>query len=347
MSTDSRIALKSDENDLNEDFSDGFGREADVKQIVFAQFGVQGPKSDSGLEFVRTMRKLLSLKNGPRKVERCHHWDVAGYHEDILMAYWADTDAYQKWLHHPAVSSWWNGLPLSGDVGYWREVLAPDADHFGFFGAGLNEKKRVGCIHAIRSKPSEKWGYWGGYRDRLAASKADLFDPEPEFEIKAGQTQATTGKRIRIQIPKNICFVREGAETTHITNPQERESWNSQIEPVLSKWIAYLRDNPTLSGAICLRDTIEQDLESGTDQEKHNTLIYFVSLRHMERAARTQPSHLALYSTFMGMMEELAAASITPEVVIWSEAHILSRDTAEIEYVNCHERTGLIPFCMK
>ena len=349
MSMDSHTELlsKSDEYELNEDFSDSVGREADVKQIVFAQFGVQGPKADSGLEFIRTMRHLFSLKHGPRRVERCHHWDAAGYHEDILMAYWTDTGIYKKWLQQSEVSSWWEGLPLSGDVGHWREVLSPDAERFGFLGFGLNEKRRVGCIHAVRSKPSEKWGYWGGYRDQFAASKVDPFDPETEIDFKLDQSRLTRGKKIKIQIPKNICFVREGAETTYITNPQEREGWNTRIKPVFNKWIAYLRDNPALSGAICLRDTIEQDLDSGADYEKHNTLIYFVSLRHMERAARTQPSHFALYNTYMGMMTELAAASITPEFVIWAEAHILSRDSAEIEYVNCHERTGLIPYCMK
>lgn len=145
-------------------------------------------------------------------------------------------------------------------------------------------------------------------------------------------------------MPKNICFVREGAETTHITNPRERDGWNKRIKPVFDKWIAYLRDNPSLSGAVCLRDTIEQDLETGVDLEKHNTLIYFVSLRHMERAARTQPSHVALYNTYMGMMTELGAASIVPEFVIWAEAHILSRDSVEVEYVNCHDKTGLIPY---
>lgn len=339
----------SDADLLNEDFSDGVGREANVKQIVFAQYGVQGPRANSGSQFIGAMRRLFSLEHGPRKVERCHHWDAAGCHEDILMAYWTDTGEYGKWLRRPEVTSWWESLPLSGELGYWREVLAPDADRFGFLGIGLNERRRVGCVHAIRSKPSENWGYWGGYRDRFAASKKekDTFEPASEVINEPISDRVTRGKRITIQIPKNLLFVREGAETTYITNPREREGWNTKVKPVLGKWIAYLRDNPTLSGAICLRDTIEQDLDTGADYEKHNTLIYFVSLRHMERAARTQPSHVALYNTFMGQMTELGAASITPEFMLWAEAHMLSRESTLIEYVNCHDRTGLMPFCMK
>lgn len=350
MSVDSQTIShpsKSDEYLLDEDFSDSPGREADVRQIVFAQFGVQGPKADSGAEFIRTMRRLFSLEHGPRRIERCHHWDAAGCHEDILMAYWMDTDAYRKWLQHGEVSSWWDSLPLAGELGFWREVLSPDAERFGFLGFGLNENRRVGCIHAVRSKPSEKWGYWGGYRDRFAASEADTFDPEGDILARIPHEGTTKGKRVSVTIPKNVCFVREGAETTYITSPQEREGWNARVKPVFEKWIAYLRDSPQLSGAFCLRDTIEQNLKTGKDYEKHNTLIYFASLRHMERAARTQPSHVALYNTYMGMMTELAEASIAPELAIWAEAHILSRETVEIEYVNCHNRTGLIPYCME
>lgn len=345
--TSASVSASANPHVLDEEFGDSPGREADVKQIVFAQFGVQGPTDKSGQDFIRMLRQLFSLDHGPRKVERCHHWDAAGCHEDILMAYWMDTNEYRRWLDRPEVTEWWGALPLNGELGFWREVLSPDADRFGFLGFGLNEHRRVGCIRAVRSKPSEKWGYWGGYRDRFAASKADLFQPESEIVARPASGKITKGQRIAVQLPKNICFVREGAETTHISNPREREGWNNRVKPVFDKWIAYLRDNPELSGAICLRDTIEQDLETGADFEKHNTLIYFTSLRHMERAARTQPSHVALYNTYMGMMTELAEASIIPEMMIWAEAHIVSRDSTQIEYVNCHERTGLIPFCLR
>ena len=127
-------------------------------------------------------------------------------------------------------------------------MLSPDADRFGFLGFGLNERRRVGCIHAVRSKPSEKWGYWGGYRDRFAASSADTFEPASEIINEPIGDRVTRGKRIIVQLPKNVCFVREGAETTYITNAQEREGWNTKVKPVFEKWIAYLRDNPTLSG---------------------------------------------------------------------------------------------------
>ena len=70
----------------------------------------------------------------------------------------------------------------------------------------------------------------------------------------------------------------------------------------------------------------EQDLETGANYEKHNTLIYFASLRHMERAARTSRLMWRYTTLISGMMTELAAASVTPEFVIWAEARVLSRE---------------------
>jgi len=46
----------------------------------------RGPKADSGQQFIKDLRRLFSFEHGPRRIERCHHWDAAGHHEDILMA---------------------------------------------------------------------------------------------------------------------------------------------------------------------------------------------------------------------------------------------------------------------
>ncbi len=328
----------------DEDFAGSPGREADIAQIVFAQFGVQGPTAESGTAFIAELRRLFTQADGPRVVERCHHRDAAGYYETILMAYWLDTAAFRQWLDRPEVLSWWRDLPSQGELGFWREILTPDADRFGFLGFGLSGKRRFGCTHAAASKPSGNWGYWGGYRDRFAASKTDHFESDFLAEIAPVAGRVTRGKRLRIHAPDNLCFVREGADTSTVVDPRERDGWETRVKPVFQKFVAYLRDNPSLSGAIALRDTIEQNVETGADFQKHNTLIYFLSLRHMERAARTQPSHLALYHTYMEMLDQLGAAEVSSELLVWAEAHILPRGSGDFEYVNCHERTGLLAY---
>lgn len=327
-----------------EDFSGSPGREANLKEVVFAQFGAQSLEAGAGSKFLADLKALFALENGPSSFERCHHRDAQGYHEDILMAYWTNADNYREWARARPFAAWWDALPLEGPVGYWREILKPEVDRFGLLGFGLNKQRRVGCLHASKSIPTEKFGYWGGYRDRFAASASDRFDPAESQVRPLADAPETHGQRVKVTVPKNLLFVREGAETTYLVDPTARREWDEKVKPVFDKWIAYLRDNPELSGALCVRDTVEQDIRTGADYEKYNTLIYFQSLRHMERAARTQPSHLALYNSYMAMMIELGALGINPEAIIWAEAHILSPQTAEMEYVNCHEKTGLLPY---
>jgi hypothetical protein len=192
--------------------------------------------------------------------------------------------------------------------------------------------------------PSEKWGYWGNYRDRFAVSKADQLESPLGTELPEPVIRETRGRRVRIVTPHNLCFVREGQESTYINTDKERELWNVQLKPALDKWIEYLMENPRLSGAAATRKTIEQDLETGEEKEKYTELSYLLTLRHLERAARTQPSHVALYNTYMGMLEELAESGAPTALMTWVEAHILESGALDAEYINCHPGTGLLPW---
>lgn len=322
-----------------------FGYPEQITHVVFAQFGVQAGSQYRGDEFIAQLCSLLALADGPNKVERCHHWDNQGFHEDILMAYWMDLDEYHRWVNSAAFADWWSGLPEAGELGFWREIMTPDIARVGFNGFGIQADRLVGCTHVMRAVPGEKWGYWGGYRDRFQASHSgDTFESDIGTELPDPVRRETVGRRIKVQAPNNICFVREGASSTFITSPEERVVWDNEVKPVLDQWIQYLIDNPRLSGALSTRNTIEQDVESGEELEQYSVLCYLLTLRHLERAARTQPSHLALYNTYRGLLEEFGERGVTPELQTWVEAHILQRGTLELEYVNCHPETGFLAF---
>jgi aldoxime dehydratase len=321
-----------------------FGYPRGVTHVVFAQFGVQADRHGPGESFIGDLRGLCKLENGPALVERCHGDSIAGVHEDILLAYWTDAESYQAWAAGPDVVRYWAQLPDDGPLGYWREVLTPDVDRLGFIGFGLQPGRMVACTHALGAVPSKKWGYWGNYRDRFAASAHDNLDSGLGADLPDPVRRATRGKRVQIVAPNNLCFVREGAETTHVTDPLERRLWDTQLRPALRQWIRYLMENPQLSGAASTRDLVEQDLETGREGEKYTQLCYLLSLRHLERAARTQPSHVALYNTTMGMNEELAANGVSGAFVVWAESHILTDGALATEYVNCHPDSGLLPW---
>ncbi|GAA4722237.1 phenylacetaldoxime dehydratase family protein [Nocardioides endophyticus] len=322
-----------------------FGYPDGVEHLVYAQFGLQARAEGHGPQFASQMKALFGVEDGPIRVERCHGWDAKGFHEDIMMAYWLNLDTFERWIKSPDVVAWWDDLPEQGEVGYWREIMTPDVGRVNFAGFGLQADRLVGCTHAMRAVPSDKWGYWGGYRDRFdVTSSGDQLASDIGDELPPPVHQDTFGRRVSVAAPNNICFVREGVVSTFISSPVERAMWEAEVEPALDKWVQYLIDNPALSGALSTRRTVEQDLETGEDLEKYSILCYFLTLRHLERAARTQPSHLALYNTFSGLMEQFAAEGIVPELQTWVDQHVLPRGALRLDYVNCHPQSGFLGF---
>ncbi|MEU6697782.1 phenylacetaldoxime dehydratase family protein [Pseudonocardia sp. NPDC046786] len=309
--------------------------------VGFALFGVQTHDDTTTDSFVTELRGLFAGPAGPGKVERCHRYDPRVGHETILLAYWTSAAGAAEFLASEPVSSWWNALPTdAGSTGYWREAMSPRAGRFHYFGVGPHQ---VGITTILPSQPTDKFGYWGGYRDRMEDSPKDDF-ASPLDELPAAREYSTRGRRIVVTAPDNLCFVREGADTSHVEDPTEQKLWDELLRPASQKWISYLATSPRTSGCASIIDTTEQDLESGTDLRKASQFAYFLTLGHLEHAARTQPSHLALYNAFMGAATELAEAGVAMGLFIWAEAHILGARELSAEYVNCHPTTGLLPF---
>lgn len=317
---------------------------SEMTHIVFGQFGVQSRTPEESAPFLKQLRALFALTDGPVSVERCRQYDDPNaWNNEILMAYWTDVASYAKWARHPEVTEWWASLAedCAGDIGYWREVLSPPIDRFWFFGFVM---PRVACTRFLDIRPTETFGYWGGYRDRLPASQADHFDSDFGPELVAPLDRNTRGRRLQVVAPNNVLFVREGQESTYIISDTERELWEHRVRPARDKWLSYHRDNPVLSGCISLRATIELDLETGEELQKHNQLVYFLTLWHLERAARSQPSHLSLYNTYMDVATQLAAEGTESKLYIWAEAHILPQAALHLDYINCHPNTGFLPY---
>jgi aldoxime dehydratase len=309
--------------------------------VGFALFGIQTRDEAHTTQFLTDLRRLLAGPDGPGKVERCHHHETDSGHNTILMAYWVDAQSVVRFLDSRPMAEWWSSLPADDPTtGYWREVMTPRSGRFHYFGVGPHQ---VGITTILPSQPTDKFGYWGGYRDRMADSPRDDFSSELG-RLPDQQQLDSRGRRLSVIAPSNLCFVREGADTSYITEPREQELWDDLLKPASEKWIAYLATSPRSSGCASIIDTVEQDLETGADLRKASQFAYFLTLGHLEHAARTQPSHLALYNAFMGAATELAEEGITMGLFIWAEAYILHSGEFSAEYVNCHPGTGLLPF---
>ena len=181
----------------------------DATHLVFGMFGVQSRQSDMNGAFIDTLRTHFRRSHGPLSVEGVQYIDPHGYNCDLLLAYLLDRKAYQAWSSQPEVDAWWAELPCdpASDIGYWCEVLRTAKDRFQFGGSG--NQKAASAQFLMFLVPSRQFGYWGGYRDRLAASAHDTFD-SPYSTRPALSLQETKGKSLSVEAPENICFLREG-----------------------------------------------------------------------------------------------------------------------------------------
>jgi aliphatic aldoxime dehydratase len=307
-----------------------------VTRLIYGIFGVQSRAAGAGGGYAADLEAHFARSGGPLAAEHLAYVDPEGAHCDVYLALWTDRERHERWMAGREFRGWWNALPLTGPVGVWREIIHADKDYYQY-GAGVPEKGGMSTLGELVA--CDKFGYWGGYRDRVPASTRDDFAPElkamPERIVRD-----TLGKRLRVHTPDNLCFIREG-QGWDKAGPEERRIWEEKMESVVARWVSTLRDNPADTGCLSLRFCRELDYRTKAVLEKQSQIAFLLSLAHIERAARTTPTHLSVRKTFTDMYTE---PKFAPHMHVWVEMLIVKRGQLINEYVHCHPTTGLLPY---
>lgn len=311
---------------------------AGAAKVAHVIFGLQARSSEEIGALREELRALLQRAHAPGTVEHARYRDPQGWHCELLLAYWLDAADYSAWSMAPEVLGWWQQLPgaASPSVGVWREAMVAPLTRFQY-GAGSDHL--AGLVTLTGVEPSAKFGYWGGYRDRIPDSATDKF-LSPLSAVPDLIVRETHGRRLRVVTPDNLCYLREG-QGWDDAGSEERSIWQEQMEPTVADWTATLRDDPQRTGCLSVRCCREHDANSGQPLERQSQAVFALSLHHIERAARTIPTHLAVKDTFTRMHAE---AKFAPRMHVWVEMLILKAGDLVADYVNCHPHTGLLPY---
>lgn len=307
-----------------------------ISRLIYGIFGIQARVAEAGQKLASEFKALLSSANAPGGVEHLKYVDPQGSECDVFLTFWSDAERHKRWFAQPAVCAWWRALPITGEVGVWREVMNCSKDYYQFGGGG-DRKGGIGVLGELA--PTDKFGYWGGYRDRVPASTTDKFR-SPLIDVPDPTTGDTLGRRLSVDAPDNICFIRE-AQAWDTAGPEERKIWMESMEPVVDRWVTMLRDKPQETGCLSMRHCAELDVKSGTVLERQSQIVFLLSLKHIERAARSTHTHLAVKKTYTEMYTE---PKFKPQMHAWVEMLIAKKGELETEYVNCHPMTGLLPY---
>ena len=310
----------------------------DVRVVVVGYFAAQF-KNNSINAFKEWMQAALSLDNAPLHNLRGSYVDVEGYTNYVYICYWTSQESYDKWIASPWVAEWWDDDErLNGDVGYWREVIFAPMERL----ETLFSSEDVAGMATLSSRvtgPVQEHAYWGAMRDRMPASEYNDFSSKIGDKLTYVTQVESKGRHIRISPPENVCLIRSAQNWTQCKDG-ELELYLNDVHPVLIEGMNFIRDNPLDTGCISCR-LMDELTESGEKQAKTFGMAYFLTMGHLEAWVRSHPTHLAIFGSFHKMVKQL---DFQLDLKLWHEVIILPQGPHVFEYVNCHEKTGLVPF---
>lgn len=314
-----------------------------VRQVVMAYFGVQyqgDAHAGAARHALERITALLAGTDGAAHRETAHYVDEAGYDTLIAIAYWDDPQRHERWRSAPAWQHWWNDPQRGGDgLGYFAEVLTPTIERYETLFSTPDRLEGIAVLAGQLSAPIQEHAYWGGMRDRIPLSQTDAMAPLDALQLEASPDGASpaAGGRVRVTGQHNLALIRSGQEWTDTTG-RERELYLEDMEPVLREGMDYLRDQGKPIGCFSNRYMTVLD-DAGQPLQKSFGMSWWRSLAAMERWSESHPTHVAIFGTFMRIVQEL---NFDLKLRLYHEVSVAAADQQYFEYVNCHPRTGLL-----
>ncbi len=306
-----------------------------------AYFGVQGKPLGQADEsdFLQAITELLGQVNGPQATEVMRCLDGAGYQNTMVVAYWSTITGFATWQETSGFRSWFDRSGSDGGgLGLWFE---PFVSHFDRHETIYSEPHyNVGLANlpgtSIRSMTIN--GYFGAARDRVVLSAIDPLEnllevAEPRVTLSHGSMA-----HVRVALPHNTTLLRSG-QFWEDAGPEQRDDYIETMKPKLERGMDHLAQNPTDTGCLSLRMTVNLD-DDGQERAETSTVAVFHSLDHLEKWAASHKTHLDIYNHAIKMNRHYGADR---EVVTWHELFVLQYG-AVFEYINCHSQTGMMSY---
>ena len=307
--------------------------------FAIAYCGVQSHTGDT-TNSENVLALVRSGPDAPDHVERGRFNDDAGLLNHVFVCYWRDPGAYARFARKSAFARWLaDDDLLTSNVGVWVEAFRIPMSRFETLFSSETPAGAARLTNNTMTGPIDEHGYWGGMRDRIPASDTHKFSSPLQGAPSMVDRTETRGRRLLLATPGNLCLIRSAQDWSSCRG-DERDSYLSGVHPVLTKGMRFLAENPAETGCLSCR-FIEQLSDSGEAEDKSFGMAYFLDLAHLEAWSKSHPTHLAIFNSFMTLAQRLGNA-VT--LRLWHEVATLPMDGARLEYVNCHGRTGLLPF---
>ncbi|HVW68082.1 MAG TPA: phenylacetaldoxime dehydratase family protein [Steroidobacteraceae bacterium] len=308
-----------------------------TKPLVAAFIGIQDRGGDVEVT-VNRLHDLLAGPDGPGSMERGWHVDDPGAYTRLVMAYWRDHEAFERWYAQRACQQWLCDLTCDPLVGRWIEIskllprgidtlIANPKVHWGI--AQIADDVEVTPDHA----------YWGGTRDRIRMSEESDLVCAAGPDLPDAKKISGVGAIVDVQMPAQTVVARGGPDWSKCP-ADEAVIFKNSVYPAYVAGGRYLRNHP--QEAHCYTAYLVQETdETGRDVLRNHLIAYFVQLSDIENWTRNHPTHLEIYGRFMAMVQQLGRM---PDMNLYHEVSVIPAGGLTATYVNCLPSTGLLRF---
>ena len=308
-------------------------------EIAVAYLGLQHSRSyDPAADHAR-VSEILGSENGPDHVTRAHYRDASNYENAVRICYWRDPQRQRRFVRSRAFDSWWSSPErLTEDIGLWWEGFTiPLRRAETLFSSPQPEG--LARMKSGMAGPVREHAYPGGMRDRIPDSPRDRFETPHKEPLKRAVSAVSRGARLHVTLPENACLICSGQNWSDCSR-DELAVYLDVVQPNLRAGMDFLRDHPVETGCLSCRFMDETD-ESGRNITKSFGAVLFLSMEHLESWTWSHPTHRAIFQSFHELVK---ARDFKLDLKLWHEVFVLSAATSRFEYLNCHPRTGLLPF---
>lgn len=303
-----------------------------VERVVMAYFGVQyrGEAPAEAAAALERFNAASAAADAPGHWDRARYVDEAGFTNVISIAYWDAPARFDAWFAEHG-RNWTSEARAGGPAGYFTEVLRPAVERYETLFSSTDRAEGVAVLAEGMSDTVQEHAYWGGARDRIPLSQTDALEP-------AGTPQVIVeGARRRVLPQENLCLIRSGQDWGD-TDADERRMYQQDVEPVLRAGMDFLRDEGLTIGCYANRYMRVID-PGGSPVEKSFGMSWWQSLAALERWSESHPTHLAIFGAAMKYLSALGPAA---RLKLYHEVTVAAADEQLFEYLNCHDRTGMM-----
>ncbi|MBF7684290.1 phenylacetaldoxime dehydratase family protein [Acinetobacter sp. B10A] len=310
--------------------------ETNAKQFTIAYFSIQSKMAIDYCEH-QLFTQYFQGSHQPQYWVPSTYVDAQHYHHLVITAYWSNVASFDMWSIGSGFQAWWTSPQREAEkYGYFLEIYFPKITEFETIFSDQKTPEGIAHLAQGMSDEMQEHAYYGSMRDRLPIAQTTPLDGEKGNFASIDTPHQSL--RIKLKGKENLSLIRSGQDWENTTG-KERTLYVNDVEPILRQGMDFLANHGLAEGCFNCRYMTVLDAHTGNKLNKTFGLAYFRDLKHLEQWAKSHPTHVKIFGSFMKYVQEM---NFQINLKLFHEVMSIPAQSQHFEYIRCHENTGLL-----